>query len=478
MAVFISDADEWDRLYRLWNRTDVYDTIYSIRNQISYINDTCLAGTGLEAVPDPTATKLDRIRYQMEELASFCRTIHSKVEDQIDIPFCYELAKITDMAYTINPKELTVTTPAGTNTPISIIDILAPLAAVDEDLKRAFDAAVLEIDNMEPSTTLQQEIVAAIARYSSGKSIDEIDSGGIEVLVKYYEMLNPEHGKIMDDFLSPIMNTGIYDNDIMNIKFISYLAPEPYKELMFIHLPGITIEDNDGCPICRQQGLQYRPHICTVPPQHYVPGEHAIYVNFSNLKSGDGYLTFFHEIGHAIDYAMGLKGTYASAVLFKTLESEVFEGIESTIRQHTQNDDNIVAVLDAILYDGDASKLTQTQIDLYNDVISEYIKAFHTDSQNNPQNGTVSMIYGGFTENVLIFDPNTGNRVGRGHTKLGYYYNNDSPTGAQNREFFADHFSVNIIQDTGKIDANKEFFPNTIAETDEIIQSGLNSGRG
>ena len=293
--------------------------------------------------------------------------------------------------------------------------------------------------------------------------------------VKFYELQNDINRRIVNGFLEPIRDANLSE-DILEIKFIMYKAPEPYKSLVLNYLPNIGIIDNQACTSCRL-GLEYRPHDCKHNldrAQHYNSGELSIFVNFSNLRCTYGYLTFFHEVGHAIDFAMGEGNKYASAVFFNDLEREVRADIMGRIHAHTGHIPHAQAIQNAFMYDGNPNSLTPDQEDIYIALRDEYrviLDSWH----NNPQNGTASMIFGGFTQNVLIIDRTSGDRIGRGHESLDYYYdtNKGEPTGAQNRELFADHIAVNLLNNTDRVNANSSFFPYTTAKMDEMIQNDL-----
>jgi len=286
--------------------------------------------------------------------------------------------------------------------------------------------------------------------------------------IKYYELQNDTNRRAMDGFLTPIKDAGLYD-DILEIKFISYQSPEPYQELLFKYLEDIKIVDNKG-----------------ERAQHYKTEERAIYVNFSNL-SGNGYRTFFHEIGHAIDYAMGGHEKYESNELLKTLEGEVTGHIESVIAKHTTNELEQKSVLNALKFDGERSDLTTPeQQAIYDRVVRDYLKIFDISDSRNLRNSTASMIFGGFTELAIRTDPISGDTVGRGHgiyhpfaldddgnPRRMWYDPEKGPTNAQNREFFADIFSTNVTQDTDRINANNNFFGATIAKMEDMIEQDL-----
>ncbi|MDR2570211.1 MAG: hypothetical protein LBD23_07920 [Oscillospiraceae bacterium] len=281
--------------------------------------------------------------------------------------------------------------------------------------------------------------------------------------IKYYELQNENNRRVMNSFLEPISEAGL-SKDILEIKFISYRAPEPYKDLMFMHLSDISIVDNK-----------------TLKGQHYKRKDHAISVYFDNLKSDNDYLTFFHEIGHAIDYAMGADETYISQEIFEILEEEVFENIENRIRHYSENPANIKIILETFKYDGDPSELRAEQRDIYDDVLNEYLKIFNTNKKEYSQNKTASVIFGGFTENAVIINPITNKRIGRGHDlteNTGYYFKDGNPTGAQNKELFADHIAINILQETDVVNVNSNFFSTTVDKMNNLIENELIEKRG
>ena len=169
------------------------------------------------------------------------------------------------------------------------------------------------------------------------------------------------------------------------------------------------------------------------------------------------------------------KACYASAVLFNTLENDVFENIAQSIKKNTNgNPSDDYAVLEALKYNGDVSKLTPDQKKVYDKVVNDYIK-----KKKLHGNNTITDIYGGFTENKLIVDPATGKRVYGGHNvihpisggPMWYDQTTNQPTGAQNQEFFGSNFQVNVMQNNAQINNNSIYYPNATTEMDNIVSN-------
>ena len=318
----------------------------------------------------------------------------------------------------------------------------------------------------EVSRRAKREIEGrALEIAESGLPFDSFDTSDRLLFVLHYELSNPDHRAMMDDFLDPLRRAVLLD-DILNIKFITYNSPEPYGCLIFQYLPGINIVDNNnnGNP-------------------HYKLGDRAISVNFTDLAHR-GYGTFFHELGHAIDHAM-TGGTdtsasgFASLALYDVLEQDVFAHIESTVRRFVCDEEDIAAIMAAFRYCGNPDNLTEAQRQDFYDVVDDYIRTQGLRYRNGPQR-SASITFGGFTDIRIRTDAN-GTEEGRGHGRyhpmtgeLMWYDADGESTGAHGREFFADMFSTNVRRDTVEAEQNSIYFPNAVIEMEDLIRDHIN----
>jgi len=302
-------------------------------------------------------------------------------------------------------------------------------------------------------------MVKSIVQAYKGVDVTTASDDDKKRMIKYYEQLYPVNVELMDKFLKPLSSNQANQVDIWNIKFIAYGSPEPYHSAIFLTLPQVKLKDNTNSNKSqRYEGL----------------GKREIYVNFNSI--GDC-RTFFHEVGHAVDHQLGSPFVYLSADLFNTLESDVFGHIEGIISDYSNDNANDEeAVLEAFKYNGDPVNLTTQQRVIYDEVVDKY----HKNWDNNGNYITITDTYGGFTENKLIINPITGIRVFAGHEAVNsigeaYWYNEkkDNPTGAQNREFFANNFADIVMYQGASIKNNATYYPNSTIEMDEMVQNAV-----
>ena len=130
MPTFISDRAEWERLSKIWRRTDVTDQIASINRDIDHVN-ALLSGVGLAAVPKPSQHSTNSLMRDFEDISRHCREIHKKVMAKTDDLFSYKLAKTADAAYSLSPRDITVADPSGSGELVPPVDLVASAAEVD-----------------------------------------------------------------------------------------------------------------------------------------------------------------------------------------------------------------------------------------------------------------------------------------------------------------------------------------------------------
>jgi hypothetical protein len=304
-----------------------------------------------------------------------------------------------------------------------------------------------------------QTLVTMIGDRYRGSDVSLISNAERDLLVFCYEALHPENAKNMNTFLKPMSKGGDHAEDIQNIKYLAYASPQPYHDVFFKYLPQVkTLVDHTG-----KKGAQ-----------HYNSYARSVNVNFTNLN----YQTFFHEMGHAVDHAMGGHKGYASAALFPTLESDVFGNIEATIKTVGNGDaTDEAAVLAAFRYNADTSKLTTAQQTIYDDVVNTFLGTGR-EQKGIVRNRAAGDVYGGYTENKIITDRSGTIRASHHPTVYDdgtiYWYNSSKKppqTGAQNREFFATVFADNIFDNSGTLSSDRSFFPNAMPEMDVLVNN-------
>lgn len=104
------------------------------------------------------------------------------------------------------------------------------------------------------------------------------------ITILKYEETNPTYVKQTNEFLSPLEV-----EDIVGIKYLMYTADEPYRTLAMKYLDRFEI-------------------ISTTKSGRFYPSDDAVGFNIAEDREDPRgeYYTFFHEIGHAIDYYYGV----------------------------------------------------------------------------------------------------------------------------------------------------------------------------
>ena len=168
----------------------------------------------------------------------------------------------------------------------------------------------------------------------------------------------------MNKFLDPVIKDGSHIDDVINIKFISYKAAEPYKTILFHYLPKISIATYN------ETGTQrYTPEIL------FIFGR-SISISLDSTKASKdprgAYYTFFHELGHAMDDMMKLDGVFnrANSGLQEIAKNDVYKNIDKMLSGKASGSD-YNEIFNSII-NNNASKLNAMQLKIYDEVIKKY----------------------------------------------------------------------------------------------------------
>jgi len=243
-------------------------------------------------------------------------------------------------------------------------------------------------------------LIEEIAGRYRGQDITAVPSDERDLLVNYYEFRHPENARKMNDFLATIERCGGHDDAIRDIKYLSYASLDPYHTVYFKYLPQIAIKEH------HQDGIQYF--------QVGACGANNIYVDLGQVFDLDsssnpspncrgGYTVFFHEIGHAIDWILGLPSTALDDAITNDVRNALKGYIESRYPlPHTQeNQDDIGAILDSLMANappmpstGDVARDSFATLNRNNT-----IAYFRRNVLNGGANDTASDVFGGVTDN-------------------------------------------------------------------------------
>ena len=354
-----------------------------------------------------------------------------------------------------------------------------------------------ETDGQEESA-LERRYEEILDKLAKEGSVNGLSKEEKEFLVDCYERYHSAHAKTMDDFLKPLKWNKDYEDDILNIKVIAYTGQEEYKKLLFERLPHVQLiwHKFDG-------------------QQFSLPGIGLSVVALDDkygINDPRGpYHTFFHELGHQIDYGliydspidtdltdlytrlslidpslvgnltkrMALKNAINTIIaansdpqrneMIETMKNDVYENIRDKIDRHsssyTQQERD--AVFDGIL-SGKTSNFTESEKTLYDSILSEFredlIKPdFNGNGASSAMQSEVTDSYGGYTNNTLRLDS-------YGHPDV--YWDTLSALGVEGPylELFADNFAAHMTGYESHLDALEKYFPNVSQEIDAFIK--------
>lgn len=152
-----------------------------------------------------------------------------------------------------------------------------------------------------------------------------------ELYVKYFEDLNPDMVKGMDNIENAFRQDGYegWEIDANNIKFLLYLADEPVRSLYLNYAGEVQIAD-----------LSLDPEMI----EYHKNG--SIFLDHTKMdedKNGEmAYHSFFHEFGHYLDYKIGsmygpdvwFSEYYTTDVLSNyVLQDVLFDDVKNTISE-------------------------------------------------------------------------------------------------------------------------------------------------
>lgn len=254
------------------------------------------------------------------------------------------------------------------------------------------------------------------------------------IAILKYEENRPDYVDTTNEFLSPLEM-----KDQVEIKFMIYTADEPYATLCLKYMGEFEIADiNTG-------GV-------------FSSSKNTLVFNVVEDRTNPrgAYYTFFHEMGHAIDYYYAQENGGKSGEFF----SDNFTYNGKTLTEHNYQDvaNNMEKSMQDILAGDDYNHLTdkeKQQIiknvnnnllnqnrheDSLSDIESDIQDALITEYQNKlhgPANNTASDIYGGVTDNTVKGD--------YGH-KDGYWFDSDGNVIRNpNKECFAGYFGRKMV---------------------------------
>jgi hypothetical protein len=284
-----------------------------------------------------------------------------------------------------------------------------------------------------------------------------------------YEDYNPNHAQKADVFLNPLET-----QDTLRIKYLMYTAEEPYRTLTLEYLDRFEITSTTDSGV-------------------FYPSENAIAFNAEKDRVNDrgAYFTFFHELGHAIDYNsgvdLGMDGYYTNSFTVdgQKLSDHMYNDVENRIRTELETELNqaeyqnldredkgnmVDHIADAFIYRGPSDfTLTSEEEELYDTIREKLSSELRSDARHN-----ASDIYGGATVNEII---------GKwGHHNANYWIDNQGERVREpNLEGFASYYGSIMIEKgefrDEQLESVGEFLPESrefMDETFESMMEGVN----
>ena len=202
------------------------------------------------------------------------------------------------------------------------------------------------------------------------------------------------------------------------------------------------------------------------------------------------YFTFFHELGHAIDYNYArendlgttFSGTYTSngktlaAHMYSDVEQRIIKQLDQELEKpafkdltERQKAEMIHNVTDVFIHEGPTdTTLSDTEETLYESIQMQISNDLRDDEHNN-----ASDVYGGVTVNEI---------VGKwGHHNNGYWIDEESEerVNEPNKEGFASYYGAIMLEESDirglQLKSMEEFLPNASEHMEEMFKS-MNEG--
>lgn len=317
--------------------------------------------------------------------------------------------------------------------------------------------------------------ILCLARYGGGKDINSLkdDPSYRDELIIVFESLYPDETKKTNKLLNGMANdpSGKYVEDVANIKYIIYTSDEPYSSLFFKNVDKFSIKEYD------YNGTQY-----------YDPKNKKVYVKLIQGKNdkedeyGDKdprgpYVSFFHEIGHAVDDAMAkdtdkdiLRATIEdSNKLYNTAEGDVrnrllieiekADGEKPAINLTKDQKESILKNIMNPDFEYDDWEAGSDEKIIF-DKMEENMKK---DIGNGRNNG-ISDTYEGYTNGSI--------KPGWGHISNSpnyWFKESGESTYSQTSELWAHYFSRNMLGDSDALNGyQNDYFPNASKYMDEM----------
>ena len=324
--------------------------------------------------------------------------------------------------------------------------------------------------------------IDAIRIKNIGIDIRVVQRDDRDLLIHYYETLNPENAKIMDKLFEEIAEHG-HQEDIQNMKFTLYTADEPYRTLMLSNVHKMKIGNHHAELQADKNGKysQYYNGFLLI---------NSITISILPIDGKDNpkgpYNTVFHEIGHGIDdvtTAFGYTTTYyidqefekkLNALIQSRVHDAIREMIETVvITQAYQNVDREKVFMALLAAGGDVRYLNGAEWDTFKGVVDRFRVVFKADEKKE--------VFGEFCVVTDMFSAYVAQEYDaqwKGWSIFGgYVHNEDYWHGILkdrdkrvSKEFIAGYFSARATGNLVQIDLLKAYFPEACEAADRMFE--------
>ena len=282
------------------------------------------------------------------------------------------------------------------------------------------------------------------------------------VYISGYEFLYPHHREKLNNIFSDPDWT---EQEMLDIKFITYCAPEPYRSIYLEHLDLYKIavfQENSADK--SEDGIS-----CYSAGQIYLEDSDKPFL----YDALGPYNTFFHESGHAIDDYERPEGSlsrnfeYNGKSLFHYIVEDARNYLIPLVKKEFSDltdEEMEQAIIGFNLSDDSTFGKEDSLEELPSSVFLSRAYFCSTLNLDGRIHAATSDIYSGVTNRMIAY--------GYGHTNKEYYwYNEDgSPTKAQCSELWAEFFAAQMTHDEEALASIREHFPTAYPALEEMAR--------
>ncbi|MBQ9867762.1 MAG: hypothetical protein IJM34_12160 [Lachnospiraceae bacterium] len=296
----------------------------------------------------------------------------------------------------------------------------------------------------------------------------------MDALIEEFENEHPSVGEEFNRFLATDNNGLLSEDDIRNIKYLVYTAPEPYRSIFLSNLDSFLIHNIQEFTGADNGKAYFSTWLFNSGLTYDYPD------SFGGDPRGP-YTTFFHECGHSIDYYADQSndwgyetGNYRYYSSGMGRNVTLWDTIEHDVYYNTNNPHSVVSIAKGIIDSGgagsggnvdhviDALRINNTgelcgeDLLLYNAICNEQ----RSNIGSNPPFEAVSDVYGGVTHNAF--------RFGYGHDNSYWAFGPYKPAA---KELWAEFFAYNMARDDEALANLREYFPESAALFDDYVNN-------